>query len=78
MIIPQSSWAIWAGALSNAVEIHTNIGPRFSLIHDPTYIYHDEATGNYWGSYSKKLNRLQYRYTGLPPIDYRIIETSSR
>ena len=70
LILPHSTWAIWAGTLSDAIEIHVGMPPYHHLVpNNPAYIYHDEQEGNYFGFFNKRKNAFQYRYTGqeLPP-----------
>jgi len=55
LIIPVSSWAFWAGILSNATEVHVNAPPVHPLMpDDPVYTYHNEAGKQYFGKYNGK------------------------
>lgn len=62
LILPLSSWAFWAGLLSNATEIHVNAPPMHPLmIHNTqTYIYHDEKNGHFFGRYNATANDIEY------------------
>eukprot|EP01040_Poterioochromonas_malhamensis_P010642 gene10640-11588_t len=51
LILPLSSWAFWAGLLSNASEIHVNSPPLHPLMDTrPQYIYHSDRGNAYFGS----------------------------
>jgi hypothetical protein len=55
LLLPVSSWAFWAGMLSNASEIHVNSPPRHPLLPDmPHYIYHDDRAKKYFGKFDTK------------------------
>jgi hypothetical protein len=57
-----SSWAFWGGLLSNATEIHVNAPPHHAVMYGMNqYIYHNEKTNEYFGSYNAKLNDIIYR-----------------
>ena len=52
LILPASSWAQWAGLLSNATEIHVNYLPYHPIMPNmPQYIYHDEKKKSFFGRY---------------------------
>lgn len=62
LILPVSSWAFWGGLLSNATEIHVNAPPHHSVMYGMNnYIYHNEKTKEYFGSYNAKENDIIYR-----------------
>ncbi len=57
-----SSWAFWGGLLSNATEIHVNAPPHHSVMYGMNqYVYHNEKTKEYFGTYSAKENDILYR-----------------
>jgi hypothetical protein len=61
LILPLSSWAFWAGMLSNATEIHVNAPPLHPLMpHNTQYIYHDEKHRMYFGRYNASANDIEY------------------
>jgi hypothetical protein len=72
--LPVSSWGFWAGALSNATEIHVNGPPHHPIMSDvSTYIYHDEKAKLYFGRWNSTANDIQYvldirQSTVLPPL----------
>jgi hypothetical protein len=50
LILPVSSWAFWAGYLSNASEIHINAPPHHQVMYGLSqYYYHHEKTREYFG-----------------------------
>jgi len=62
LILPVSSWAFWGGMFSNATEIHVNAPPHHSVMYGQNqYIYHNEKTKEFFGSYSAKENDIIYR-----------------
>lgn len=57
-----SSWAFWGGLLSNATEIHVNAPPHHSVMYGMNqYVYHNEKTSEYFGSYIASKNDIIYR-----------------
>lgn len=61
LILPESSWAYWAGLLSNATEIHVNAPPRHRVMFDmPQYVYHDDMQQMYFGRYNSTVNDIVY------------------
>ena len=78
MILPASSWAQWAGLLSNATEIHVNNLPYHPIMPGmPQYIYHDEKKKQFFGRYNEvkkelvfelELNKINKTYTRSRPI----------
>lgn len=61
LILPLSSWAFWAGLLSNATEIHVNAPPLHPVMHaNPQYIYHSDKTRHYFGRYNASQNDIVY------------------
>mmetsp|Transcript_19155 Transcript_19155/g.26378 ORF Transcript_19155/g.26378 Transcript_19155/m.26378 type:complete len:426 (+) Transcript_19155:24-1301(+) len=61
MILPVSSWAHWAGLLSNASEIHVNAPPHHAIMEDmPQYIYHSEKTNKYFGRFDNKTRDVEF------------------
>jgi hypothetical protein len=62
MILPVSSWAFWGGMFSNATEIHVNAPPHHQVMYGMAqYIYHNEKTGEYFGSYDAAKNDIIFR-----------------
>jgi hypothetical protein len=54
LILPHSSWAFWAGVLSNATEIH--VDPTYHKgmgIAHPQYVYHNYRRALYYGKYQR-------------------------
>jgi hypothetical protein len=73
LILPLSSWAFWAGLLSNATEIHVNSPPHHPVMpHRPQYIYHSDRWNAYFGRYNSSLNDIEYAITseGIKPHVY--------
>lgn len=67
IIIPVSSWAQWAGILSNATEIHVNMPPHHPIMADmPQYIYHSEKSKQFFGRYSTTQKEVIFE-DRLPP-----------
>ncbi len=61
LILPESSWAYWAGLLSNATEIHVNAPPQHRVMFDmPQYVYHDDMQQMYFGRYNSTVNDIVY------------------
>lgn len=61
LILPVSSWAYWAGLLSNATEIHVNGPPHHPIMSSmPQYIYHLEKARKYFGRYNNVTNDIDY------------------
>eukprot|EP01039_Chlorochromonas_danica_P005709 gene5709-6293_t len=64
LILPVSSWAFWAGFLSNASEIHVNAPPLHAVMaqgDDPgRYIYHSERARLYHGRYNTSSGDIDY------------------
>ena len=52
MILPHSTWAIWAGVLSDAEEIHVNIEYHPMRPNNKNYWYHSEKWKRYFGLYN--------------------------
>lgn len=57
-----SSWAFWAGLLSNASEIHVNGQPFHPNMGSkmPQYIYHLERQKLYYGRFNTTTNDIEY------------------
>jgi hypothetical protein len=74
LVIPVSSWAFWAGVLSNATEIHVNSPPKHQLMPASAqqYIYHDEKEKKFFGRFDKKEGDIIYTVDGAkeppPPV----------
>lgn len=62
-----SSWAFWAGFLSNASEIHVNAPPIHPLMTEGNYIYHHEKAKLFFGRYNSSTGDIDYAYTAPPP-----------
>lgn len=61
LILPLSSWAFWAGLLSNATEIHVNAPPHHPVMNNrPQYIYHSDRSKSYFGIYNSSLNDIEF------------------
>lgn len=61
LLLPLSSWAFWAGLLSNASEIHVNTPPLHPLMNNmDRYTYHDEKKKQFFGKYNASLNDIIY------------------
>jgi hypothetical protein len=73
LVLPLSSWAFWAGLLSNATEIHVNSPGLHPLMDNrPQYIYHSDRGGAFFGIYNKTINDIEYAITkeGIRPHIY--------
>jgi hypothetical protein len=58
-----SSWAHWAGLLSNAVEVHVNGPPHSIALPDsPQYIYHSEKSRLFFGRYNHSTKDIEYEF----------------
>lgn len=66
LIIPVSSWAFWAGVLSNATEIHVNSPPKHQLMPAAAdqYHYHDEKELKFFGKFNVKEGDIIYTVDG--------------
>jgi hypothetical protein len=61
LIIPVSSWAYWAGLLSNASEIHVNYQPYHPTMGNMMqYIYHDQKKRLFFGRWNNKTNDVDF------------------
>ena len=61
MILPVSSWAYWAGMLSNATEIHVNGPPHHPMMPSfANYIYHNEKARLFYGKYNQSSYDIDY------------------
>lgn len=61
LIIPVSSWAYWAGLLSNATEIHVNGPPYHPMMAGMMqYIYHDQKKRLFFGRFNNKTNDIDF------------------
>ena len=62
LILPVSSWAYWAGLLSNATEIHVNGPPHHSNMGGdfPNYIYHNEKARKFFGRWDNNTKDIEY------------------
>jgi hypothetical protein len=61
LIIPVSSWAYWAGLLSNATEIHVNGPPHHPMMAGMMqYVYHDQKKRLFFGRYNNKTNDIDF------------------
>jgi len=61
LILPVSSWAYWAGLLSNATEIHVNGPPHHPMMSAmPQYVYHLEKQRKFFGRFSNVTNDIEY------------------
>jgi hypothetical protein len=59
-----SSWAFWAGMLSNATEIHVNGPPHHPMMPTfPNYIYHDEKHRLFFGRFNASSYDVDYTLT---------------
>ena len=68
IILPASSWAQWAGFLSNSTEIHVNTPPLHMVMSEmPQYIYHDERGKRYFGRYNITTKDLDFAMLPPPP-----------
>lgn len=65
LILPSSSWAFWAGFLSNASEVHVNAPPLHPLMPDLAwkYIYHNQKRREYFGKYNISTGQIEYKIT---------------
>jgi hypothetical protein len=67
LIIPVSSWAYWAGLLSNATEIHVNGPPYHPMMGGmPQYVYHDQKKRMYFGRFNNKTNDIDFALENNP------------
>ena len=67
LIIPVSSWAYWAGLLSNATEIHVNGPPYHPMMGGmPQYVYHDQKKRLYFGRFNNKTNDIDFAMENNP------------
>ena len=75
LILPVSSWAQWAGLLSNANEIHVNAPPVHPMMPGMSqYIYHNEKKKLFFGKYSNSTKDVEFEWrppnkTTLPSIE---------
>lgn len=75
LILPVSSWAQWAGLLSNATEIHVNMPPHHPIMPDmPQFIYHNEKTKQFFGRYSNVTMDVEFDLK-TPSEPIRVAET---
>ncbi len=56
-----SSWAFWAGFLSNASEVHVNSYPLHPLLSHDHYIYHNEKQRLYFGKFNQTKYDIHYQ-----------------
>ena len=72
LILPVSSWAFWAGLLSNASEIHVNGQPHHPNMGAsmPQYVYHLEKAKSYFGRFNTTTNDIEYELdiTKIPKV----------
>ena len=63
IILPKSSWATWAGMLSNATEVHLNAPPISPVMPSfPQFVYHSEGKKLYFGHWNQTSRQLEYQY----------------
>lgn len=60
LVLPSSSWAFWAGFLSNATEVHVNAPPIHHLLPNSNYIYHHEKGRLFYGRYNVTTGDIDY------------------
>lgn len=64
---PGSTWAFWAGLLSEATEVHVDAATHKPMLGMPRYVYHHEGKQSYFG------RLVSDAVTGAPSIEYRYI-----
>lgn len=64
LILPSSTWAMWAGFLGDATEIHVDpTHHRLMGSKAPQYIYHSEKLNLYYGTMAQSSgNQIEYAY----------------
>lgn len=60
LVLPCSSWAFWAGFLSNASEVHVNAPPLHQVLPASNYIYHHEKARLYYGRFNHTSGDIDY------------------
>ena len=66
---PGSTWAFWAGLLSDASEVHVDASSHRLMPDMPQYVYHDEEKKAYYGKVVMREGSSE------PEIEYRYVES---
>ncbi len=60
LILPHSTWSMWAGVLSDAEEIHVTVEAHPLRPNSTKYVYHSEWKSLYFGRYNETAKAPTY------------------